>query len=336
MNNTQSLQADVIIVGAGIAGLMAGNWLQENGRSVIILEKEAALGGRMATKQLENGRADTGAQFFTVREPQFQSYVQQWIDAGVVFEWSRGWADGSMVANNADKYPRYAVNQGMAALCQHLGQQLMIRQQIEVTSVSQQETKWQLLTIDGTTFISNALILTSPMPISFALLARGQVMLTPEDRYQLEQIEFAPCWTSVVEIEGTLDLPSPGAIQRPEATVSWIADNRQKGISQNNTVLTMHISPQKSRLWALSPAHEIEGVFRQEIRPFLAKDSVIKKITVHYWPYAIPTTTHPARTLLAQNVPPLAFAGDAFAGPRVEGAALSGLAAAMQINQQLL
>ncbi len=336
MNSTQSLQADVIIVGAGIAGLMAGNWLKENGRAVIILEKEAVIGGRMATKQLENGRADIGAQFFTVREPQFQSYVEQWIDAGVVFEWSRGWADGSMVADNADKYPRYAVNQGMEALCQHLGNPLMIKRQTEVVSISQQQTKWQLLTTNGTTLTSNALILTPPMPISLTLLDRGQVMLTAEDRHQLEQIGFAPCWSSVVEIDGLIDLPPPGVMQRPEATVSWIADNRQKGISQNSTVITMHISPQKSKLWALSPAHEIEGVFRQEIRPFLAKNSVIKKISVHYWPHAIPTTTHPARTLLAQNVPPLVFAGDAFAGPRVEGAALSGLAAAMQINQQIL
>ena len=335
MNRTQTSQTDVIIIGAGIAGLMAASWLQENGRSVIVVEKDAAVGGRLATAQLENGRADIGAQFFTVREADFQAYVDHWLSEGIVFEWSRGWSDGSLLPSKTDGYPRSAVSQGMSTICKYLAQKVNVHLQTEIKAIHNQGQNWQLTDADGNQFISKALLLTPPMPISLALLDQGDVALSPTDRQQLEQIQFAPCWCAVVAIEGEVDLPHPGALQRPKAIVSWMADNQQKGVSQSTTLITMHINPQKSKLWALAPQNEIEGIFRQAIRPFLTPTSTIKNITVHYWPYAVPTTTHPQRTLLAQKLPPLVFAGDAFNGPRVEGAALSGLAASIQINQIL-
>ena len=49
------------------------------------------------------------------------------------------------------------------------------------------------------------------------------------------------------------------------------------------------------------------------------------------WRYALPTTLYSERCLVATGLLTLVFAGDAFGGPRVEGAALSGLATATLI-----
>ena len=46
------------------------------------------------------------------------------------------------------------------------------------------------------------------------------------------------------------------------------------------------------------------------------------------WRFATPRTIWPEPCWVASGMAPLALAGDAFAGPRVEGAVLSGLAAA--------
>jgi cation diffusion facilitator CzcD-associated flavoprotein CzcO len=70
---------DVLVVGAGLAGLLAANQLQAAGHTVLVVEKGRGVGGRLATWRLGPGRGDYGAQFFTVREPQFQAIVDEWL-----------------------------------------------------------------------------------------------------------------------------------------------------------------------------------------------------------------------------------------------------------------
>jgi hypothetical protein len=51
-------------------------------------------------------------------------------------------------------------------------------------------------------------------------------------------------------------------------------------------------------------------------------------VQVHGWLYSRPVAVEKDPALVALDNPPLVFAGDAFGGARVEGAALSGWAAA--------
>ena len=46
---------DIVVVGAGIAGLMASRCLTEAGYRVIVLEKARGVGGRMAPAELVSG-----------------------------------------------------------------------------------------------------------------------------------------------------------------------------------------------------------------------------------------------------------------------------------------
>jgi hypothetical protein len=173
------------------------------------------------------------------------------------------------------------------------------------------------------------------VPQSLALLNVGGVPLADHDQAALEKIAYAPCLSGLFWIEGEVSLPEPGAVQQPEAPISFLADNQRKGISPEATIITAHANPMMSNIWYEAPKGELVGLFMRALRPYLSKNSTVKAHHIHRWRYALPIIIHPQRTLLADGLPPLAFAGDAFNGPRVEGAALSGLAAAEALLHQL-
>jgi hypothetical protein len=173
------------------------------------------------------------------------------------------------------------------------------------------------------------------VPQSLALLEAGGVELESGDRVVLEKIEYAPCLAGLFWLNGPLHLPEPGAIQHSHAPISWIADNQRKGISPEATIITVHAGAEYSRqLWA-APQTDVLAKLQVGFLPYMAPNTTILEAQLKRWRYARPTTVRPEPCLLAANLPPLVFAGDAFSGPRVEGAVLSGLAASQVLSTQL-
>lgn len=328
----QALNTDVLIVGAGMSGLMAGRALEAKGLRVTLVDKGRSVGGRLATRRIGPGRADHGAQFFTVRTPEFQTWVDQWLEEGLVYRWSAGWSDGSLSSVKPDGHPRYAVRGGMNALAKRLAQGLDTRVDVRMVAVAPTAKGWQARDARGDVYTARALLLTPPVPQALALLDAGEVQLSSPDRTALERIAYAPCVAGLFWVEGAVDLPEPGAVQRPGAPIRWIADNQRKGISPEATLVTVHAGAEYSRqLWDV-PDGEALAALQEGLGAFLDPKARIREAQLKRWRYALPTALHPERYLSATSLPTLAFAGDGFGWPRVEGAALSGLAAAEGIK----
>ena len=81
--NSMQQSTQVLIVGAGISGLMAARELKKNGYQVLVLDKGRGLGGRMATRRMGGARLDHGAQFMTARQPAFAAIIEEALAAGV-------------------------------------------------------------------------------------------------------------------------------------------------------------------------------------------------------------------------------------------------------------
>ncbi len=321
---------DCVIIGAGISGLMAAKTLQVHDIEVEVLDKGRGIGGRMATRWIETENAakgffDHGAQFFTVRDPRFQSFVDEWIASGIVKEWSRGFAqiDGE---TKSDGHPRYCGISGMNSIARHLAEGLKIRVKAKVEALAIKENLWQLRLENGEEIHAKALILTAPVPQSLTLIKTAEFLLPDDARAALEALTYDPCIAVMVVLDAPANLPEPGAVQINQEPISWIADNFRKGISPDVFTITIHAAPDFSRQHWETDSDTVGKLLLQAASKWLP--TPVKSFQVHRWKFSQPQQVYASACLLIDSTPPLIFAGDAFGAPRIEGAAMSGISAA--------
>lgn len=319
-----------LVVGAGIAGLTAARALRERGVAVTVLDKGRGVGGRLATRRLGESVMDHGAQFFTVRNPVFEAWVREWEAAGVVQEWCRGFADAEGRVG-ADGHPRYGGVGGMTTLAKHLAGGLRVQTGMRVAAIRRRSRGW-VAWAEGVAYAADALVLTPPVPQTLAILDAGDVELPPDIRDALDTVAYDLCLAVLAVLDGPSGIPAPGAVQIGEEPVVWVADNQQKGISPRACGLTLHGGPEFSRYFERWDDGTIATALLAAAGKWVG--APVQTAQVQRWRYAQPIFPLPDPCLFVDG-PPLVFAGDAFGGPRVEGAALSGLAAAERIAAAL-
>ena len=317
-----------VVVGAGISGLLAARELRAEGWRVTVLDKGLGVGGRMATRRVGGGNFDHGAQFFTVRGERFAGHVEGWLATGVAEEWTRGFADATGEYDQ-DSHPRYRGAQGMTSIPRHLARGLDVRTGERVVRVEPGDGDWEVACESDLRVSGAALLLTAPVPQSMELAESGGYALPKAVRGQLREVVYDPCLALMVLLEGPAGVPEPGGMQIKGEPLDWIGDNQRKGISEAPAV-TIHAGPG----WSHERFEDDEpGITRSLLA--LAGDrlgtdleSLTLDTSLARWRYSWVTNGHPEPFLAASDGPPLLFCGDAFGQPKVEGAALSGLAAA--------
>jgi len=307
-----------VIIGAGMAGLSAARVLKRSGWEVTVLEKGRSPGGRMATRLDGESRFDHGAQFFTVRDCRFLELVDRLEASGCVKPWF-----------NEGGHTRYRGTDGMAGIMKELAKPFDVRTSTAAVSVQPTEEGWQIQTDAGEEFNAGALLLTPPAPQSIDLLADYIYWLPPNLLSILKSIEFDPCVALLATLSGASNVPAPGYVRPENGPIGFIADNTQKGISTTSPALTIHARADFSRSHFELPEEEVAQLLFQAASPWLGSQAL--KWQLHRWRYSQPVAVCMEPFLYASEPQPLAFAGDAFAGPRVEGAFLSGLAAGYRI-----
>jgi hypothetical protein len=99
----------------------------------------------------------------------------------------------------------------------------------------------------------------------------------------------------------------------------------------------VHASGAFSRQHFDDAPEQVAAALIDLVRPWIDGDPATGIVgqSLHRWKFATPTTIIPEPMVAAVTSPPIVCCGDAFGGPKVDGAASSGLAAGRWVARVL-
>lgn len=334
--------AQVIVVGAGVAGSLAALELQAAGHRVLVLDKGFAPGGRLAARTIGPATFDVGAQFLTAKAPAFTALVDDWVAQGVVRTWFHGSPDQD-APSDPDGHPRFRGTPTMRRIVEHLTADLDVRLGTIVGAVTPHRGRWRVHLAPrpaGTTpgpswpetsssrhtLDADAVLLTSPLPQARDLLEAGGTRLAAEVADRLAAATYDPCLTALAVPAGPTALPDRGAVRLTGGPLAWISDHQRRGTS-TAPAITVHADAGYSRDRFAATQETIARELMTAARSLLGTDAEV--VHLQRWRFATPTAALGDEPLIDHvGGAPIALAGDALQGGRVEGAALSGLESA--------
>ncbi|MBW4668681.1 MAG: FAD-dependent oxidoreductase [Cyanomargarita calcarea GSE-NOS-MK-12-04C] len=319
---------DIAVIGAGMAGLVCAQQLTQAGYSVIVVDKSRGLGGRVATRRLHETYADHGACYLKSHNELLRRFVELLCDRHILEVWTT---------------PRYIAPEGMNAIAKFLGRGLefLLNHRVE-TITPTPENQWRLTFESSNEKLTAAsVVMAIPAPQALMLLEPlGETVLGEAFLGKLRSVQFDPTLTVIAGYPpDSKPLPEWKALNfADDAVLGWIGLDSSKRPNPQQPVFVVHSSADFAQLH--DQTQDLHPIGKQILQhsaqsleiPWLDTPDWTQ---VHRWRYAFPRTPLAETFLAASTELPLVCCGDWCGGNLIEGAMLSGLAAASKINTQL-
>ena len=327
---------DVIVIGAGMAGLTCAQQLKQAGLNVTIVEKSAGVGGRMATRRLQGTWVDHGAQLISVKSDSFGRFVRKLQEKGIVQEWTRNvyqLSSSGLRPPDADaRHPRYCCPMGMTAIAKSLAIDIPIINNARIVGVNHNDTKWQLVTDRQETLETSAIISTIPAP-QFLPLFEEVLTLAPSFLQAVQSVKFAPSVTIMAGYNASNSVPLEWQAIRciDDSILDWISyDSSKHSDKAVQPVFVLQSTAEFAKQSMEEPDLEIAGKpLLNQVGRLLEKWLASPEWwQVHRWRYALAEESLGVSCLSTAIPLALICAGDWCAGKNIEAAYHSGIAAA--------
>lgn len=322
------MKPNIAIIGAGLSGLTAAHNLRTVS-DVKLFDKSRGVGGRMSTRYAGDFEFDHGAQYFTARDPRFQLAIETAIKQGHVAPWG----GRAFYQENYDNVPdtggdRFVGMPRMNSWPKTLARELDISLGARVSRLSHSEGAWRLHFEDG----------SEQGRYDYVICAVPSVQalgLLPSNFGGIEALKVTKmeaCFALMIGLQGVHNF-GWDSLRVKESPIAWMAVNSSK--PERNKVVTclvVHAAPEWSNVHADADKAWVQDMLETEADKLCGIEcgSAVHR-GLHRWLYAS-VSKSPDEPALFDPALGLAACGDWCHGGRVEGAYLSGLAAANAIK----
>ncbi len=343
---------EVVVIGAGLAGLTCAQQLQQAGINVTVVEKSAGLGGRMATRRIQGTWVDHGAQYISPKDDSFVRFIRKLEEKQIVEPWGRhiyiANEQGLCPTQSELNYLRYICKGGMTGIAKYLAQEFLsqgerhkhkICTNTRITGVQCERQQWRLTTQDNEVITADAVVATMPapqfLPLFEPVLDNGSNFLQA-----VRLVKFLPNMTIMAGYDANVVQMPPwhGVKYENDPILTWVSCNTSK-----------HSTPPKQLVLVLQSTAEFATQSMEETNlevagmPMLihAGKTLDKAFAgpewwqVHRWRFAFAAEPLGISCLSTAAPLPLVCAGDWCAGRTIEAAYTSGMAAAESIAEML-
>lgn len=323
----------VLIVGAGIAGLVCGRALAQGGCEVQLVDKGSRPGGRLATREQPPHTFDHGAQYVTAEGEAFRAEVEAWGRAGVVARWAgkvcRGGAGTLHPAEMGSEErgrDRWVATPGMNALAAYLAEGLRVRARCRIEALRFEGERWWARG-GGASFSSDVAVVTVPAPQATPLLADA-----PSLQRAVGEVEMAPTWAVLVTLAEALPHLPDGVFVEDDGPLAWLARDSSKPGRGAGERWVLHASAAWTAEHLQLPEPAVVDALLEAFRRVAEVESLpaASYREAHRWRYA--AARRPVgQACLWDPSRAIGVAADWCLGPRVEDAWRSGTALARTI-----
>ena len=283
---------DVIVVGAGIAGVQCARRLRGAGADVLLVDRADKVGGRCATRFFEGQAADYGPLFIHGNDGGFLAAVGEAADAHRLEGWPQ-----RIIGNGTPCQPesfgpretRLALAEGVNVVPRALASGLSVRLRTQVSAVSAADGCVRIEGAEGELFQARDAVLAMALEQSVPFLQ----MLAPGSERDgalglLELFSSLPCLTVIAGYpRGAQRLDWDVCYPEDDDALMVVGNESAKRAAGRFVILVYQALPRWSRAWLEKPQKEWEReLLMRAARRFGAWAGSPEWTHLHRWRYA--------------------------------------------------